>query len=81
MMPTPGSGGDGPFAIWGSGRDDVWLVGGSPGNGDESTVFHWDGTSVTQSDVYALGSQAIGGSGPNDVWVVGGGGQIMHHGS
>src|SRR5712691_11267786 len=33
---------DGLFGIWGSGRDDVWAVGGSFSNG---RIVHWDGSS------------------------------------
>jgi hypothetical protein len=67
--PPPGGPGlpTGYRAVWGSGRDDVFVGGGG--------VAHWDGKSwstMSTGDV-----EAIWGSGPQDVFTIGGS-QVLH---
>ncbi|HVX94409.1 MAG TPA: hypothetical protein VHK47_05815, partial [Polyangia bacterium] len=58
-------------AMWGSGPDDVWVVGGQLGL-DEATAFHWDGASWTPVPTGTNGVlTGVWGSGPSDVWAVG----------
>ena len=59
---------DGLFGIWGSGRDDVWAVGGGLSNG---TIVHWDGSSWSNVPCPTSGLfSGVWGSGPDDVWAV-----------
>jgi hypothetical protein len=60
-------------AIWGSGPDDVWMLGGA-------VTRHWDGKAWTpMSTVTALiPLEGVWGSASNDVWIVGIGGAILH---
>ena len=61
------------YAVWGSGRDDVWAV------GDAGTMVHGDG--ILWSAVPAVTPRAlrsIWGSARNDVWAVGDTGTILH---
>jgi hypothetical protein len=69
-------------AIWGTGPNDVWMVG-------STFVAHTDGTLSDTSDTGALAwtafdvpsiapLYALWGSGPGDVWAVGGSGVIVH---
>lgn len=54
------------YAVWGSGRDDVWVV------GDSGSLLHGDGilwTAVTP--VTDRGLRAVWGSGRADAWAVG----------
>lgn len=55
------------FKVWGSGPDDVFVV------GQAGTILHWDGTSLEQMEV-DLEQDLIGiwGTGPDRVAVVGG---------
>jgi hypothetical protein len=55
----------GQRAIWGSGPDDVWVLGGK--------ALRWDGSAWTAmlSSMFSP-MNAVWGSGPNDVWLVGG---------
>ena len=59
--------------IWGSGPNDVWIVG---LGGD---ILHWNGSALS---AVASGTtepfNAIWGSGPNDIWAVGFNGTIVH---
>ena len=59
--------------IWGSGPDDIYIVG-RPG-----ILLHWNGT---QWDLQPLGTRetltAVWGTGPNDVFVVGHKGLVYH---
>jgi hypothetical protein len=69
------------FGVWGSGPDDVWLCGGTPGGGtgaDNDVVLHWDGQRLSPAGPPATGAAffKVWGSGPDDVWVVGEGGTI-----
>lgn len=67
------------LSIWGTGPDDVFAVGGPLGNGQETLVIHYDGSSWTE--LHPGGTETywwVGGSGPQDVWMVGEKGRITH---
>src|SRR5262249_44948197 len=52
--------------LWGSGRSDVYVVGGA------GIALHYDGKSWVQSSTpNAAPLRAVWGSGPDDVWAVG----------
>ena len=59
--------------VWGSGPDDVWIV----GHGGQ--ILHWDGTALREVpsgvNEYLHG---VWGTGPDDVIAVGDGGRILH---
>ncbi len=61
------------FRVWGSARDDVWVV------GTAGTILHFDGLTWSSSasgiehDLYG-----VWGSGPNDVWAVGASAAMLH---
>jgi len=62
-------------AVWGSGANDVWIV------GTRGTVLHGDGTTLTPlpsgtSDVFF----AVWGTGPDDVWLMSGTSPLRSHG-
>ncbi len=60
-------------AVWGSGPNDVWVVGAA------GTVLHWDGSAWATVSVGTTQSlSAVWGSGPNDVWAVSTPGAIFH---
>jgi hypothetical protein len=68
--------------VWGSGPDDVWVVGGNPNGplGEGGSILHWDGSSWSVPPVsfaiaiyYAPFLTTIWGSGRDDVWAAGGG--------
>lgn len=57
------------FKVWGSGPDDVWVV------GTLALAMHWDGAEWTAfpEPVYRTSVlTTVAGSGPDDVWMVGG---------
>src|SRR6185369_1870292 len=56
--------------IWGSGSDDVWVVGRTK-YGAHRVIYHWDGNawSLDTTGKESLGS--VWGSGPRDVWAAG----------
>ena len=59
-------------AVWGSGANDIWLVG-------RSVAQHWDGRAWTAVRTNTLAPLwGVWGSGPNDVWAVGEMGTIVH---
>jgi hypothetical protein len=62
-------------AIWGSGRNDVWVVG-------ERGVLHWDGSEWTPVSEGPGNGRAVWGSGPQDVWILSAGttGSSYHYG-
>lgn len=59
--------------VWGSGANDVWMVG---WNG---TALHWNGAqwSATNSGTSRV-LEGVWGSASNDVWAVGRGGTVVH---
>lgn len=63
--------------VWGSGPDDVYMVGGDATTG---AIWHYDGsewapdTSAPATDLLVW----VFGFGPDDVWMVGEGGAILH---
>ncbi len=64
------------IGVWGSSRDDVWIVGG----GD--VRLHWDGTGWTREGGTGSILQAytdITGTSANDVWVSGTRGRVLHY--
>lgn len=65
--------GMGPRELWGTGPQNVWMVGYS------GRIAHWDGTSWTSFVSRTTRHlAAVHGSGPNDVWAVGEGGTARH---
>jgi hypothetical protein len=67
------------LSIWGTSERDIWTVGGSLGNGLDSLVMRFDGT--TWRRVRPGGQETywwVHGTGPNDVWLVGEKGRITH---
>ncbi len=72
--------------IWGSGPEDIWIVGTKSASGSPFAA-HSDGVTPdgggaptwTELDTQSLsGMYAVWGSGPNDVWAVGDYGTIRH---
>lgn len=60
-------------AIWGTGPNDVWVV------GARGSVLHWDGSAWAETALGTIQSlNAIGGTGPNDVWVASTPDQVFH---
>jgi len=68
------------LSAWGTGADDVYVVGGPLGNGGFNAVaWHFDG--ATWKDLEPGGVDSfwwVSGSGPNDVWMVGEKGRMTH---
>jgi hypothetical protein len=64
------------YALWGSGPNDVWFGATTFGNILE-TLFHWDGTQLTQVLSFPgpvnAPPDAMSGVGGTDFWMVGGG--------
>lgn len=55
-------------AIWGSGLNDVWLVGGD----NEGAIYHFNGAAWSSAESHlAQGLTGVWGSASGDVWVVG----------
>lgn len=66
-------------SVWGSGPDDVFVVGGTmpPGQGE---VYHWNGTAWRAMRIPEVGLLVwVFGFGPNDVTAVGLGGGVVHY--
>ncbi len=72
--------GSAALAAWGSGPDDVYVVGGPLGNmGLEAIALHFDGDGWKRLAPGGADSfWWVGGSGANDVWMVGEKGRITH---
>ncbi|MGC4113674.1 MAG: hypothetical protein QM765_03220 [Myxococcales bacterium] len=65
------------YALWGSGSNDVYMV------GEEGGVFHWDGvawTPVAVDSVRCLlpARRSVWGSGPDDVYIGSDSGAVLH---
>lgn len=63
--------------VWGSGPNDVWVVGGNNDTG-EGTILRWDGSAWTESSSPEGRLWGVWGSSPDDVWAVGELGKILH---
>lgn len=62
--------------VWGSGPEDVYVVGGFPGQG---IVHHFDGSAWTEVSIPEVPLLVwVFGFGPDDVWTVGEGGGVLH---
>lgn len=61
------------FSIWGSGADDVFMVG-NPG-----FVLHYDGTDWTRTDLTEETLTSVWGTAANDVYVCGHHGVLFHY--
>lgn len=60
-------------ALWGTGPDNVWIV------GDDGTLYNWDGSRLNDwTGAYTTFWSGVWGSGADDVWVVGGGPTLLH---
>lgn len=61
------------YGVWGSGANDVWMV------GDSGSIVRWNGsTLIDEATSSKEAFQAVWGSGPNNVWVVGNGGTLIY---
>jgi hypothetical protein len=62
--------------VWGSGPDDVFIVGG----GDRGEIYHYDGAAWSPMEAPDVGLLVwVFGFGPDDVWAVGVGGGVVHY--
>ncbi|MBK7076605.1 MAG: hypothetical protein IPH44_30365 [Myxococcales bacterium] len=71
------------YGVWGSGPDDVWIVGGianGAADPDDDLVLHWDGAALTRRAVPARGAALfkVWGSAADDVWLSGEQGTLWH---
>lgn len=70
------------LGIWGSGANDVWIVGvtnGQPGVFPSSrAILHYDGSTWSRTEPSAA-LVGLWGSGSTDVWAVGDLGQVRHY--
>lgn len=68
------------LSAWGSGPNDVYVVGGPLGNsGFEAVVVHWGGAKWERLTPGGAASfWWVAGTGPKDVWMVGEKGRITH---
>jgi hypothetical protein len=65
--------------VWGSARDDVWVIGTALLDSDRvGIVVHWDGRGWTRAAALAFEPTAICGNAADDVWMVGRRGQVAH---
>lgn len=63
--------------VWGSGPDDVWIVGGTDLGGE---MYHFDGSSWSPVDIPDVSLLVwVYGFGPDDVWTVGEDGSVLHY--
>ncbi len=75
------------FGVWGTGPDDVWVVGGNSGAGTRlanDVIRHFDGRAWSGDDAPPPRGAAffkIWGAAAGDFWVVGEGGTLWHHGA
>ncbi len=72
------------YGVWGSGPDDVWIVGGVAGGGadaEDDFVRRWDGAGfapVAGVPVRGATLFKVWGSGAGDVWISGEAGTMLH---
>ena len=69
--------------VWGTARDDVWIVGGNDGatsiDDQTNVALHFDGAGWSlHSPGGAHRLHAVHGTAPDDVWAVGHGGFVVH---
>jgi hypothetical protein len=73
------------FGVWGSGPEDVWVVGGNPGGGTRvlnDVVRHFDGHAWSAADAPPARGAAffkIWGPAAGDFWIVGEDATLWHH--
>jgi hypothetical protein len=74
------------YGIWGGAADDLWAVGGDPGNPDEGgVIWHFDGDAWSSVDLSALSPGGIPtlfkvwGRAADDVYAVGARGRIVRY--
>jgi len=76
------------YGVWGSGPDDVWMVGGSPlsSDGPEGVIFRYNGQQIEKLEITGTASIAaeetffkVWGTGPKDVTIVGTNGTILRY--
>jgi len=61
-----------PSSVWGSGPNDIWSVGTTRGAVQQGHVFHYDGSSWTESLTpggHSMYFTAVWGTSPTDVWI------------
>jgi hypothetical protein len=72
------------YGVWGSGPDDVWLVGGIPNgrrDAEDDLVWRWDGTNLAPvAGVPSRGATLfkVWGAAADDIWISGEGGTMLH---
>jgi hypothetical protein len=73
------------FGVWGTGRDDLWAVGGDLENGDTGgAIWHFDGNAWTLEDVSEAAPEGlptlfkVWGRSRDDVYAVGRQGRALH---
>jgi hypothetical protein len=71
------------YGVWGSGPDDVWIVGGvanGAADPDDDLLLHWDGAALTRRALPARGAALfkVWGSAADDVWLSGEAGTLWH---
>lgn len=72
----------GLVSVWGTGADNVWTVGGDPGEGQGPMVLHFDGTEWTSLDTGTTGTLWwVFGFEGGDIWMGGEGGIILRYAS
>jgi hypothetical protein len=62
-----------PAAVWGSGPNDVWMVGGS------QTIDHWNGQTWSSTGGNNFIYFGVWGTAANDIWLAGEDGAIQHY--
>lgn len=69
------------LGVWGSGPNDIYVVGRLGDQANSGAVQHFDGTNWQSVDVGAIAlARDVWGSGPNDVWVSLADGTLLHFG-
>ncbi len=70
------------YGVWGSGADDVWIVGGRPdgqAQPDDDLLLRWDGQTLTRVPLPTARGTAlfkVWGASADDVWLVGEAGTV-----
>lgn len=76
------------YGVWGASPDDVWIVGGSPGDplGPGGVILRWNGRRLDRVPLTGTASSAAGltlfkvwGRSASDVWIVGERGVVLHY--